>query len=76
MAVVQFECFAIQFLEAFPAVFLEDDGIAVVRCTRLLVGHFQKEQKRNLLGVGHVRKPIIPQHVREISSFVDNFLSV
>ena len=30
----------------------------VVRRFRLLVGHFQKEQKRDLLGVSHVGKPI------------------
>ena len=35
----------------------------VVRRLRLLVGHFQKEQKRDLLGVSHVGKPIIAQGI-------------
>ena len=50
--------FAVALQQAGP---LESFGhdLFVVRRLRLLVGHFQKEQKRDLLGVRRVGKPII-----------------
>ena len=59
LAVVSFEFFAIALQQAGPAEFGGDDRFAVVRRPRLLVGHFQKEQKSDLLGISHVGKPII-----------------
>ena len=49
--------------QAGSAKFGGHDSSAVVRRPRLLVGHFQKEQKRDLLGVSYVGKPIIAQFV-------------
>ena len=63
LAVVSFEFFAVAFQQAGPAEFGGHDRFAVVRRPRLLVGHFQKEQKSDLLGVSHVGKPIIAQFV-------------
>lgn len=42
----------------------------------MLVGHFQKEQKHDLLGVSHVGKPIIAQDMGKIPSFNDYFFGV
>ena len=47
----------------------------VVRRLRLLVGHFQKEQKRDLLGVSHVGKPVVAQDIRKVPSLVDVYFS-
>ena len=63
LAVVSFEFFAVALQQAGPAEFGGHDRFAVVRRPRLLVGHFQKEQKSDLLGVSHVGKPIIAQFV-------------
>ena len=48
-----------------PIEFFGHTDLFVVRRFRLLVGHFQKEQKRDLLGVSHVGKPIIAQDMRK-----------
>ena len=48
-AVVSFEFFAVALQQAGPAEFSGDDRLAVVRRPRLFVGHFQKEQKSDLL---------------------------
>ena len=42
----------------------------------LFVGHFQKEQERDLLGASHVGNPIIAQDMRIVPSFVDNHFGV
>ncbi len=60
---MSFEFFAVTFQQAGPAEFGGHDSSAVVRRPRLLVGHFQKEQKSDLLGVTHAGKPIIAQFV-------------
>ena len=72
---MSFEFFSLRLQQAGSIESFGHD-LFVVRRLRLLVGHFQKEQKRNLLSVGHVRKPIIPQHMREIPGFVEDFLGV
>ncbi len=72
LPVVPFQFFAVAFEQTGPAKFRGDDRFAVVRRPGLFVGHFQKEQKRNLLRVGHIRKPIIPQHMGEVPGFVDD----
>ena len=49
--------------------------LLVVRRLRLLVGHFQKEQKHDLLGVSHAGKPIIAQDMRKVLIFGGQNLS-
>ncbi|WP_197172069.1 hypothetical protein [Novipirellula aureliae] len=55
MPVVSLEFFAVALQQAGPIESFGHD-LFVVRRLRLLVGHFQKEQKRDLLGVSHVGK--------------------
>ena len=59
--------------QAGSAKFGGHDSSAVVRRPRLLVGHFQKEQKSDLLGVSHVGKPIIPNKTPHFVSFSMGF---
>lgn len=54
LRVVSFEFFAVAPQQAGPAEFGGHDRFAVVRGPRLLVGHFQKEQKSDLLGISQV----------------------
>lgn len=75
MPVVSFEFFAVALQQAGPIESFGHD-LFVVRRLRLLVGHFQKEQKRDLLGVSHVGKPIIAQDMGKVPSFVDNLFGV
>ena len=49
-----------------------NDERLVVRRIGLLIGHLEKERKRDLRGVGHVRKAVVSQHVREVPGFVDD----
>ena len=65
LAIVSFEFFAVAPQQAGPIESFRHDHY-VVRRLRLLVGHFQKEQKRDLLGVSHVGKPIIPQDMGKV----------
>jgi hypothetical protein len=59
-----------------PPQFRRHDRPAVVRRLGQFVGHLQEQQERDLLRVRHVRKPIVPQHVGEIPSFVDDLLGL
>ena len=76
MPVVSFEFFAVALQQAGPIETFGHADLFVVRRLRLLVGHFQKEQKRDLLGVSHVGKPIIAQDMRKVPSFVDDLFGV
>ena len=67
-AVVFFKVFAVTFQQAGPIESFGYDRF-VVRRLRLLVGHFQKQQKRDLLGVSHVGKPIIAQDMGKVPGF-------
>src|SRR5579872_1273009 len=60
--VMVFEFVALPFQEALPAELRRDDGRSVIRRPRLLVDHLEKEQKRDLLSIGHVRQTIVPQN--------------
>ena len=68
---MSFEFFAVALQQAGPIEIIGHADLFVVRRLRLLVGHFQKEQKRDLLGVSDVGKPIIAQDMRKVPSFVD-----
>jgi hypothetical protein len=46
------------------------------RGLRQFVGHFEKEQKRDLLRIGHVRQAVVPQNVGEVPGFGDDLLAV
>jgi hypothetical protein len=41
---------------------------------RQFVGHFEEQQEGDLLRVGHVRQPVVPQDVGEVPGFVDDVL--
>ena len=58
---MSFEFFSVALQQAGPIESFGHADLFVVRRLRLLVGHFQKEQKRDLIGVSHVGKPIIAQ---------------
>ena len=72
--VVGFQFVAFQLQQALPAELRRHDGLAVVGRLRQFVGHLQKEQERDLLGVGHVREAVVPQDVGEVPGFVDDIL--
>ena len=76
LAVVFFEFFTVALKQAGPIEAFGHSDLFVVRRLRLFVGHFQKEQKRDLLGVGHVGKPIIAQDMGKVPSFVDDLFCV
>lgn len=61
LAVVSYKFFAVAIEQAGPPSRWALSFVAVSR-PRLLVGHFQKEQKRDLRGVSHVETPIIVGH--------------
>ena len=73
---MSFEFFAVALHQAGPIESFGHADLFVVRRLRLLVGHFQKEQKRDLLGVSHVGKPIIAQDMRKVPSFVDDLFGI
>ena len=68
LALMSFEFFAVALQQAGSAEFDGHDRFAVVRRSCLLVGHFQKEQKSDLLGVSHVGKPIIAHRKRPLAN--------
>jgi hypothetical protein len=41
---------------------------------RLLIGHLEEQQERDLLRVPHVRQAVVAQHVRETPRAVDDLL--
>ena len=63
---MSFEFFAVLLQQVGPIEFFGHADLFVVRRLRLLVGHFQKEQKRDLLGVSYVGKPLIAQDMRKV----------
>jgi len=71
---VSFEFFAVALQQAGPIETFGHDRFFVVRRLRLLVGHFQKEQKRDLLDVSHVGKPIIGQDMGKLQALSTIFL--
>jgi hypothetical protein len=73
---VGFEFISLAFEQALPVVLRRNNRRPVVRRLRLLVGHLEEEQERNLLRVRHVRKAVIAQHMREVPSLVDDLLGV
>ena len=74
MAVVALQLRALPLEEALPVVLGRYDGRLVVGGLRLLVGHLQEEQERDLLRVGHVGEPVVPEDVGEIPGLVDDLL--
>jgi hypothetical protein len=76
VAVMGLKLVAVQLEQILPAEFGRHDGRAVERRLGHLVGHFQEEQKGNLLRVGHVREAVVTQDVGEIPGFADDLLAV
>ena len=76
VAVMGLEFVAVQLQQALPAELRRHDGRAVVRRLGQLVGHLEKEQKGDLLRVGHVREAVVPQDVGEVPGFADDLLAV
>ena len=71
MAVMRFEFVAILGQQRRPVLTLGNGRRLVVRRLRLLVCHFQKQQKRQLLDVIAVRQAIIPQDVAVVPELLD-----
>ena len=74
VTVMHFEIVTVLRQEASPAELHRNDRRPLVGRERLLVRHLEKEQKRDLLGVSHVREPVVAQDVREIPGLVDDLL--
>ena len=65
---------AVPALQALPVELSGNDGLAIERRLRLLVRHLEKQQKRDLLGVPHVRQAVVPEHMGEVPGLGDNLL--
>ena len=71
MAVVRLQLIAVALEQALPVKVLRNRRSLVERRPALLVGHLEEEQKRQLLDVVAVRKPVIAQDVAVVPEFLD-----
>ena len=62
--------------QTLPAPFEWYERITAVGRLRLLVRHLEKEQERDLLGVGHIRQAVVAQDVGVGPGLVDYLLGV
>src|ERR1022692_2712089 len=71
MAIMNLEIIAIQLQERGPTEPLRDGGRLVEGRLRLLVRHFQEQQKRQLLHVIAVGQAVIPQDVAVVPELLN-----
>jgi hypothetical protein len=71
VTVMDLKIVAVARQEARPIPALRHRGWFVVRRPALLIGHLEEEQKRELLDVVAVGKPVIPQDVSVVPAFLD-----
>ena len=76
MPVMNLQVVAIAVEQALPTQLRRDNRFSIVGRQGLLMGHFKKEQKGNLLRISHVGKAIITQDMGKIPRLVDDLLCV
>jgi hypothetical protein len=71
LAVVSFEIVAIQLQQRIPAESLWDGGRFVEGRLRLLVGHLQEEQERQLLDVIAIGQAVVAEDIAVVPELLD-----
>ena len=74
VTIMSFQLVALQLQQRISTEHFGNGRRLIERRLRLLVRHFQEEQKRELLDVVAVRQTVIPQDVAVVPKFLDELL--